>query len=125
MPSLEPMSNWRLTLDHSAYTDEHGLNPQTDKHTEDPSKTTFGFFSMIGDPDQVNTIDKRDGSPYEVFDCPNPDDDDKDVAKIRKLRAICLGDPSSCEDVFFGGIEAKLIRLPEHVGSPGTERNSS
>lgn len=117
--------DWRLTLDHSAYQDEEGLTPQTDKHTEDPDKTTFGLFSMIGAPDQVGNIDKRDGSPYELFDCPQSDEHDKDVFKIRKIRAVCLGDPSSCEEVFFGGIESKLLRVPEHVFfSPRAELNA-
>lgn len=114
--------DWRLTLDHSAYQDEEGFTEQTNKHTEDPDKTTFGLFSMMGAPDQVGNIDKRDGSPYELFDCPPSDEHDKDVFKTRKIRAVCLGNPSSCEEVFFGGIKSKLLRLPEHVfSSPRAE----
>ena len=112
----EQKFDWRLSLDHSAHVEIDGEDIlQTDTHTPDPEKTTFGFFAIIGDPDQVSTIDKRDGSEYEVFDCPTEEADAIHVSEVRKLRAVCLGDPSSCEEIFFGGIEGKLIRLPEHV----------
>lgn len=70
--------------------------------------------SQIGPPDQVSSMDKRDGSSWELFDClPGK------LEKRQTARAICLDDSeeSNCKDIHLGehGVPGTIVEMPPGV----------
>jgi chitinase len=68
-------------------------------------------------PDEVQvSLDKRDGSPWELMDCP-----DTDSEEAHTIRMIC-GDPSDdskCQHIHRGhGVPGTILQMPERCG-PG------
>ncbi|KAJ9217970.1 CAZyme family GH18 [Paecilomyces variotii] len=82
----------------------------------DPNKHAFIWTIMVGEEEDVQSFDKRDGSHLELFDCPMTRPDD---FGIQKAKAVCIGGTDSknnCEDIFKGGVEGTIVRLPSHCG---------
>ncbi|KAI1452077.1 glycoside hydrolase family 18 protein [Annulohypoxylon moriforme] len=84
----------------------------------DPDDTPFAWVVMVGPPDSVQSLRKRDGSFLETFDCPNPTPDDYGV---QTFRAVCTAGPDDlnhdCEDLLLGrGAHGTIARLPAECG---------
>lgn len=84
---------------------------------DDPNDASFGFF-VITSPSEVQvSLDKKDGSPWEVFDCFNAQSEDEQT-----VRMICdeVDSPSSrCNDIHKGhGVEGTIVEMPAGCG-PG------
>ncbi|KAL5087414.1 hypothetical protein Trisim1_007813 [Trichoderma cf. simile WF8] len=82
----------------------------------DPDTTPFAWVVMVGPPESVQSLDKRDGSSLETFDCPNPDPGDYGV---QTFKAICLAESEDhdCEDLLLGdGAYGTIARLPKSCG---------
>ncbi|KAM0255869.1 hypothetical protein ACHAQJ_005374 [Trichoderma viride] len=54
----------------------------------DPETTSFVWVVMVGPPESVQSLDKRDGSFLETFDCPNPDPQDYSVQTFKAVRVV-------------------------------------
>ncbi|KAJ4199396.1 hypothetical protein NW767_008204 [Fusarium falciforme] len=82
---------------------------------EDTNEQPFAWIIMVGDEEDVQSLRKRDGSHLELFDCPNPTQDDY---QVQKLKAVCMseGEGSNCEHLKLGGAHGTIARLPEHCG---------
>ncbi|KAL6229317.1 hypothetical protein BDW75DRAFT_245845 [Aspergillus navahoensis] len=83
---------------------------------EHPNDKPFAWVVMVGEEEDLQSFDKRDGSHLELFDCPSPAEDDFETQKIR---AICLSpdsDTSNCLDIEKGGVEGTVVRLPAGCG---------
>ncbi|KAL5333928.1 hypothetical protein BJX70DRAFT_403108 [Aspergillus crustosus] len=82
----------------------------------DPDKQAFSWIIMVGEEEDVQSFQKRDGSHLELFDCPSTHPDD---FSTQHARAACVGgteEDNNCEDIQLGGVEGTIIRLPEHCG---------
>ncbi|CEL11918.1 hypothetical protein ASPCAL15012 [Aspergillus calidoustus] len=82
----------------------------------DPNERAFTWVVMVGDVEDVQSFDKRDGSHLELYDCPNTDREDYTV---QKAKAVCVGgskDNNNCEDILLGGVEGTVVRMPSHCG---------
>ncbi|ROV99663.1 hypothetical protein VSDG_03081 [Cytospora chrysosperma] len=86
----------------------------------DPDETSFAWVVIVGPPENVQSLRKRDGSFLETFDCPNPAADDYGV---QKFRVACMAGPDDvdhdCENLLLGGGVGELgtiARLPKECG---------
>ncbi|KAL6693261.1 glycoside hydrolase family 18 protein [Trichoderma pleuroticola] len=82
----------------------------------DPDTTPFAWVVMVGPPESVQSLDKRDGSSLESFDCPNPDAGDYSV---QTFKAVCLAESEDhdCEDLLLGdGAYGTIARFPPSCG---------
>ncbi|GMG36370.1 unnamed protein product [Aspergillus oryzae] len=82
----------------------------------DPNKKAFTWMAMVGEAEDVQSFDKRDGSHLEPFDCPDTHEEDFGV---QQAKAVCVGgtdEENNCEDIFHGGVEGTVVRLPAHCG---------
>lgn len=74
------------------------------------------WIVIVGPPESVQSLDRRDGSSLETFDCPNPDPKDYGV---QTFKAVCLAesDNHDCEDLLLGnGAYGTIARLPAMCG---------
>ncbi|RHZ56167.1 glycoside hydrolase family 18 protein [Aspergillus thermomutatus] len=133
---LRSSSNWRFTFSSSSAGESFphadsfpsSYNPTFamlfDNHPdetasspgEDPNKEAFTWIVMVGEEEDVQSFEKRDGSHLELFDCPNTAEDD---FSVQQARAICVGGSltdNNCEDIMKGGVEGTIVRMPAHCG---------
>ncbi|PNP43408.1 hypothetical protein TGAMA5MH_04866 [Trichoderma gamsii] len=83
--------------------------------TNNPNTSPFAWVIMVGCPDDVQSLDKRDGSHLDVFDCPDTHPDD---FSVQSLRAVCTEESpdNNCQDILLGGAENTVLRLPPDCG---------
>ncbi|KAK3331671.1 family 18 glycosyl hydrolase [Cercophora scortea] len=81
----------------------------------DPDDNAFGWYIMSGPPDQISTLDRRDGSHWEVYDC---DEEHHEGRQQAKLVCIDESETSNCNDIYEGGVPLTVIKMPPHCG-PG------
>ncbi|GJC84621.1 putative chitinase 10 [Colletotrichum liriopes] len=83
--------------------------------SDSPNLNSFGWHIMSGPEEQISSIDKRDGSHWEVFDCDEEFHDGRQHAKL-----VCTDDSedSNCGTLFKGGVANTVLEMPAHCG-PG------
>ncbi|KAL2811216.1 hypothetical protein BDW59DRAFT_179287 [Aspergillus cavernicola] len=96
--------------------DTWGTGETLSDEEDEPDDAAFGFV-VITAPDEVHvSLDKRDGSPWELMDCPDTDSED-----AHTIRMICT-DPSSgskCNHINRGhGVPGTILQMPNRCG-PG------
>jgi chitinase len=100
--------SWALTVDdgNSVIAPDYSLDP--DDHA-------FGWHIFSGPEDKVTTLDKRDGSDWEVFDCEETKHEGRQSAKM-----VCRSDSpdSNCNIIWKGQVERTIIEMPSGCG-PG------
>jgi chitinase len=83
---------------------------------EEPEDAAFGFV-VITAPDEVHvSLDKRDGSPWELMDCPGSDSEEEHT-----IRMICTDSSadSKCDHIHRGkGAPGTILQMPSRCG-PG------
>lgn len=70
---------------------------------------------MSGPQSELSTFDKRDGSHWELYDCPTGKNEDRQTVK-----AVCTDTSASsnCADIYLGrGVAETIIELPEGCGA--------
>jgi chitinase len=79
-----------------------------------PNANSFGWHIMSGPPDQLQNLNKRDGSHWEVYGC----DADKHEGR-QSARLVCTKDPGSanCDNILQGGVADTVIEMPPHCGA--------
>ncbi|GLA25444.1 hypothetical protein AnigIFM63326_002145 [Aspergillus niger] len=86
------------------------------KGEDDPNDAAFGFV-VVTSPNEVSVnLDKRDGAPWEVFDCPVSESEDEHT-----VRVVCTdsGPGSRCDDIHLGdGVPGTILQMPGGCG-PG------
>jgi chitinase len=73
-------------------------------------------LTSTGPSDELVTVDKRDGSHWEIYDCPT-----KHTEERHTVKAICTnsGSKSNCWDLYKGfGVSGTVVELPDRCG-PG------
>ncbi|KAH0491929.1 hypothetical protein TgHK011_003330 [Trichoderma gracile] len=96
---------------------KYELNVQTEATgNTDPNENGFGWVIMTGPEDQLASLDKRDGSHWELFDCPDRDSITEDDRIT--VRAVCSDDSgdSNCGVIFRGGVKRTVVEMPPHCG---------
>ncbi len=100
--------------DFEIHTDT-GLNPAGSLGDLDPNNNAFGWYIISGPPDEVTSLDKRDGSHWELLGCT------PDMGETRHtVQAVCTdGSPeSNCGDIFLGEVATTVVKMPKGCG-PG------
>ncbi|KAI9168097.1 zinc-type alcohol dehydrogenase-like protein [Paramyrothecium foliicola] len=84
----------------------------------DPDDTAFAWVVIVGPPENAQSLNKRDGSSLETFDCPQSAADDYG---IQTFKAVCMADSSDehdCKDLPLGyGAFRTIARLPKECGA--------
>ena len=83
---------------------------------DDPHDAEFGFFVLTSPEELQVSLDKRDGSHWEVFDC-----FDTVSEEAQTVRMICtdFSDRSNCHKIHLGhGAPGTIVEMPEGCG-PG------
>jgi chitinase len=83
---------------------------------QDPNESGFGWVIMTGPEEDLTSLDKRDGSHWELFDCP----DRETITEDHRItvRAVCADDSidSNCHKIFNGGIPRTVVEMPSDCG---------
>ena len=79
-----------------------GSNPQA-----------FGLVVIDGPEDAVTNLNKRDGSHIEFLSCDRKLNDDGGTAQF-----VCMndGEGSNCNDMYNGGLQGTIMRMPDDCG---------
>jgi chitinase len=82
---------------------------------DSPDKNAFGFYIVTGPENEMTSVDKRDGSHWELFDCDNAVGEQRQTVK-----AVCTdsSENSNCNIIFKGGVPRTVVDMPAHCG-PG------
>ncbi|KAM5373295.1 hypothetical protein ACJZ2D_007124 [Fusarium nematophilum] len=73
--------------------------PPEEGESPNPTEEPFAWMVLVGAPEDVVSLRKRDGSHLDVAICMSQGDDG-----------------SNCEDLKLGGVHGTIARLPEHCG---------
>ncbi|RDW92951.1 uncharacterized protein DSM5745_00273 [Aspergillus mulundensis] len=83
---------------------------------EEPDEAPFGFVVMTSPAEIQQSLDKRDGSHWEVFDCL-----DATTIGEHRVRMVCTdtSEQSNCGNIHWGhGAPGTIIQMPQGCG-PG------
>ncbi|KAI2463541.1 family 18 glycosyl hydrolase [Annulohypoxylon bovei var. microspora] len=98
-------------------TQDFQLDVESDVNAnEDPNENGFGWVIMTGPQKDLASLDKRDGSHWELYDCPDRSSMTEDSRVT--VRAVCTddSDDSNCHTLFLGGVPETVIEMPPHCG---------
>ncbi|KAK4097654.1 glycoside hydrolase family 18 protein [Parathielavia hyrcaniae] len=104
---------WHVELDPSM----GGADP-TPETSLDPDDNSFGWYIMSGPASELTSLNRRDGSHWELVGC----DDAVDSARRYTVRAVCTTEGeqnSNCGDIYQGdGVADTVVEMPPSCG-PG------
>lgn len=102
------------TTEFGIQIDKTIMQPDDPGHS-DPNANGFAWHIMDGPLDELSNLDKRDGAHWEVFDCDTESHEGPQTAKI-----VCTdhSEDSNCHELWLGGIETKVLKMPAGCG-PG------
>ncbi|KAI0398768.1 chitotriosidase-1 [Xylaria palmicola] len=110
-----PLEDLFPTLPPTGYLpafDQQSLN--YDSSASGGSNPNAFFFVVIdGPPSAVNTLNRRDGSHVEFITGGTHDGQELQVAHF-----VCMDDTaeSNCDDMYEGGVEGTVLRMPDDMG---------
>jgi chitinase len=102
------------TSDKQSYDLLIGPNPSSGS-SQDPDADGFGWAIMSGPSSEISNFDKRDGSHWELYDCPTEKHEGRQTVK-----AVCTdtSPDSNCAEIYLGrGVAETIIELPEECGA--------
>jgi len=83
------------------------------KGADDPNDASFGFFVLASPEELQVSLDKRDGSHWELFDCI-----DSVSEKAQTIRMVCTdySEESNCNKIYLGkGVSGTILEMPSGV----------
>lgn len=83
---------------------------------EDPDRATFGFWVMTSPEEIQVSLDKRDGSHWELIGC---DTASHDHDEPKTIQMICtdMSKESNCDKIYLGhGVPGTIVELPKGCG---------
>jgi chitinase len=105
-PPDSASTDYKLSVDPTWGGKEKGGSPE-------PEDASFGFF-VLSSPEALQvSLDKRDGSDWEVFDC-----HDAVSENTQTVRVMCTSDSedSNCGKIFLGhGVPGTILEMPAGV----------
>ena len=102
------------STDKQSFDLEVGPDPGSGS-SQDPDADGFGWAIMSGPQSELSTFDKRDGSHWELYDCPTEKHEGRQTVK-----AVCTDTSpnSNCGDIYLGrGVAGTIAELPEGCGA--------
>lgn len=81
------------------------------EQAEDPNKATFGFVVMTSPEELQISLDKRDGSHWELFNCNLQDDEEEQT-----IQMVCTDTSgnSNCGKISLGhGVPGTILEMPK------------
>lgn len=101
--------------DFSILTDTTVGGQRTDSGDSDPNTNSFAWHIIDGPENEVTTVDKRDGSHWELYDCDKEHHEGRQKAKM-----VCTDDSanSNCDKIWLGHVAGTVIKMPKGCG-PG------
>ena len=103
-------AKFKLSVDNTWGGGEQALGD------DEPNDAAFGFFVMTSPTEIQTSIDKRDGSHWEVFDCNNEVSEEEQT-----VRMFCNDDSenTNCNKIYLGyGVPGTILEMPKGCG-PG------
>ncbi|KAG4436704.1 hypothetical protein IFR05_007818 [Cadophora sp. M221] len=92
-----------------------GVEVQNNGNNQRPNDNAFGFFILSGPKGEMSTMNKRDGSHWEFFNCPKEMTEDRQTVQV-----VCTvdGPESNCNDIYEDGVPYTVVEMPNGCG-PG------
>ena len=90
--------------------------PKDGADEDDPGDSSFSFVVLTSPEELQVSLDKRDGSHWELFNCTSPDHEDEQT-----IQMVCtdVSENSNCHKIGLGhGVPGTILQMPEHCG-PG------
>jgi len=90
-----------------------GVEVQNNGNNQRPNDNACGFFILSGPKSEMSTMNKRDGSHWEFFNCP------KEMTEVRRtVRVVCTvdGPESNCDDIYDDGLPHAVVEMPDGYG---------
>lgn len=82
--------------------------------SQDPNENSFGWHIMSGPPEQLDNLNKRDGSHWEVYEC-----DAETHEGVQSARMVCTQEKDhNCDNIRKGGVADTILEMPPKCG-PG------
>ncbi|WPH03961.1 glycoside hydrolase, protein [Acrodontium crateriforme] len=93
--------------------DTWGDGTKPSNGADDPAHATFGFVVLASPQELQVSLDKRDGSDWEVFNC-----NDAISEEAQTVQMYCRNsDTTNCDQIHLGhGAEGTIIEMPEGCG---------
>jgi chitinase len=110
VPPATDEQKWNIAID-STMGGQEAPNPSRDENDN-----SFGWYIMSGPSDEITSLDKRDGSHWEVYGCDNKMHEERQTAKM-----VCTDESanSNCDVIRTGhGVAETIVEMPPHCG-PG------
>ncbi|KAK2015704.1 hypothetical protein LZ32DRAFT_689406 [Colletotrichum eremochloae] len=99
-------------------TDDTWGGSHTGSDEDDPNKSAVQFYVMASPTEIQISVDKRDGSHWELFNC-----HDAHSTDAQTVQMVCMdsSENSNCGDLFLGnGAPGTIIQMPQDQGcGPG------
>ena len=101
--------------DFAILTDNTMGGQRADNGNSDPDSNSFAWHIIDGPEGEVTSVDKRDGSHWEVYDCDPVPHEGRQTAKM-----VCTDDSpdSNCDRIWIGEVAATVVKMPKGCG-PG------
>ncbi|KAI9370921.1 hypothetical protein BJX61DRAFT_548662 [Aspergillus egyptiacus] len=96
--------------------DTWGTGETQSDQEDEPDDAAFGFVVVTAVDEIQVSLDKRDGSAWELMDCP-----DTDSEEAQTIRMICTdpSEDSTCSHIHRGhGVPGTILQMPDRCG-PG------
>ncbi|KAF8252102.1 glycosyl hydrolases family 18 protein-like protein [Wilcoxina mikolae CBS 423.85] len=104
-------TNFEIKVDDTWGSDQE--DPDT-AVKNDPNKSTFGFWVLTSPETLQISLDKRDGSHWEVFNC-----NDAVSEEEQTVQMICtdISESSNCGKIYLGhGVPGTILEMPKGCG---------
>ncbi len=101
--------------DFALLTDNTMGGQRSDSGNSDPNKNSFAWHIIDGPENEVTSLDKRQGSHWEVYDCDPEHHEGQQTAKM-----VCTDGSadSNCDRIWLGEVAATVVKMPQDCG-PG------
>ncbi|KAI1381148.1 family 18 glycosyl hydrolase [Hypoxylon crocopeplum] len=108
VPPNEP-AQWDIKVDPTT-------NPEGPLGDTNVNDNAFGWYIIAGPPEQVTSMDKRDGSHWTLHGCGL-----EEHLGRRTVQAVCdeEWEDSNCHEIFLGKVPTTVVLMPEGCGAPG------
>lgn len=110
----DPPKGDNVDTDFSLKIDD-SFGGQGDKTDDSPSNAAFQFVVLASPEELQHSLDKRDGSHWELYDCNGGPSEDEQTIKI-----FCtdLSEDSNCHKIGLGhGVPGTILELPAGCGA--------
>jgi chitinase len=108
-----PPQGDNVDIDTTLKTDNTWGTGRTKTGDDEPNDSTFGFVVLASPEELQISLDKRDGSDWEVFNC-----NDATSEEAQTIQIYCgKADTSKCDKIHLGkGVPGTILEMPAGCG---------